>query len=60
MRLGVVGGIAAVAVVLLAVLAYTAMFTVYQTQQALVLRFGEPVRIVTNPGSISSCRSSTM
>lgn len=50
MRLGIAGGILAVVVVLLAIVAYTALFTVYQTQQALVLRFGEPVRIVTSPG----------
>lgn len=29
---------------------YSAMFTVYQTQQALVLRFGEPVRVIEQPG----------
>jgi membrane protease subunit HflC len=50
MRLGIVGGIAAVAIVLLLVLGYSAMFTVNQTQQALVVRLGEPVRIVTQPG----------
>jgi membrane protease subunit HflC len=50
MRLGIAGGVLAVVVVVLAIVAYTAMFTVYQTQQALVVRFGEPVRIVTAPG----------
>ena len=50
MRLGIAGGVLAVIVVVLAVVAYTAVFSVYQTQQALVLRFGEPVRIVTAPG----------
>ncbi|MCK0208069.1 protease modulator HflC [Starkeya koreensis] len=29
---------------------YSALFTVYQTQQALVLRFGEPVRVIEEPG----------
>jgi modulator of FtsH protease HflC len=29
---------------------YLSLFTVYQTQQALVLRFGEPQRIITEPG----------
>jgi membrane protease subunit HflC len=40
------------AVVFAAVLValYSAMFTVYQTQQALVLRFGEPVRVIEQPG----------
>ena len=35
---------------LLAVTAYLTMFTVYQTQQALVLEFGKPKRLVTEPG----------
>ncbi len=29
---------------------YNALFTVHQTQQALVLQFGNPVRVVTDPG----------
>ena len=32
------------------VLGYASLFTVYQTQQALVVRLGEPVRVVTEPG----------
>jgi membrane protease subunit HflC len=32
------------------VAAFGALFTVYQTQQAMVVRFGEPVRIITEPG----------
>ncbi len=28
----------------------SAAFTVHQTQQALILRFGEAIRIVTEPG----------
>jgi modulator of FtsH protease HflC len=42
--------------VLLAILAiallgaYGALFTVYQTKQALVVRFGEPIRVITEPG----------
>jgi len=32
------------------ILGYGAMFTVYQTQQALVVRLGQPVRTVTEPG----------
>jgi membrane protease subunit HflC len=50
MRLGIVGGIAAVVIVLVLVLGYSAVFTLYQTQQALVVRLGEPVRVVTQPG----------
>ncbi len=46
---------AALTVVLLllgiaAVAAYLTLFTVYQTQQALVLEFGKPKRLVTTPG----------
>jgi len=35
---------------LAAVAAYLTLFTVYQTQQALVLEFGKPKRLVTTPG----------
>ncbi|MFQ5618556.1 MAG: protease modulator HflC [Rhodospirillales bacterium] len=44
-RLGLV-----VLVVLLGVLGFSAIFTVYQTEQALILRFGEPRRVITEPG----------
>jgi membrane protease subunit HflC len=50
MKFGVAGGIAAVVILLLLFLGYSALFTVYQTQQALVVRLGEPVRVVTQPG----------
>jgi regulator of protease activity HflC (stomatin/prohibitin superfamily) len=29
---------------------YSAPFTVYQTEQALVVRLGQPIRVVTEPG----------
>ncbi len=32
------------------VLAYSAVFTVHQTEQALVLQFGEPIRVIKDPG----------
>ncbi len=35
---------------IVAIAAYLTLFTVYQTQQALVLEFGKPKRLVTNPG----------
>jgi modulator of FtsH protease HflC len=41
-----VGAVAAVALVVL----LSAMFTVHQTQQALVLQFGNPKRVVQEPG----------
>jgi modulator of FtsH protease HflC len=40
--------LALAAIVLLA--AYGALFTVYQTRQALVVRFGEPIKVITEPG----------
>jgi membrane protease subunit HflC len=30
--------------------AYGSLFTVYQTKQALVVRFGEPIKVITEPG----------
>jgi modulator of FtsH protease HflC len=50
MKLGVAGGIAAALVVLLIILGYGSLFTVYQTRQALVVRLGEPIRVITEPG----------
>jgi membrane protease subunit HflC len=50
MRLNVVGGIIAAVVVVALIIAYSTLFTVYQTRQALVVRLGQPVRIVTEPG----------
>ncbi|MFO1072567.1 MAG: protease modulator HflC [Geminicoccaceae bacterium] len=41
---------AGIAVLLVLFLLYSSLFTVYQTQQALVLQFGNPVRIVQDPG----------
>jgi len=45
----VVAALLAVAALAL-LLAYASLFTVYQTRQALVVRFGEPVRVITQPG----------
>jgi membrane protease subunit HflC len=39
-----------IAVIALGVVAFNAMFTVHQTQQALVLQFGEYKRTITDPG----------
>jgi membrane protease subunit HflC len=50
MRLSLVGGVVAVLVIAALILGYSAMFTVYQTQQALVVRLGQPVRPITEPG----------
>jgi membrane protease subunit HflC len=50
MKGGVIGGIVLVLVIALAIVGYSAAFTVYQTQQALVVRLGEPVRVIREPG----------
>ena len=49
MRVGLLGGIVA-ALILLAIVAGSACYTVDQTQTALLLRFGEPKGVVTEPG----------
>src|SRR5215472_12855261 len=49
MKFNLVGTIVVAAVILL-VVAYGSLFTVYQTRQALVVRLGEPVRVITEPG----------
>jgi membrane protease subunit HflC len=50
MKLGIAGGVLVVLAVLLAIVGYGSLFTVYQTRLALVIRLGEPVRVVTQPG----------
>jgi modulator of FtsH protease HflC len=50
MRLGIAGGVIAVLAVVAIIIGYGSLFTVYQTRQALVVRLGQPVRVVTEPG----------
>jgi len=50
MRLNVIGGVFVVLIVAALIVGYSSIFTVYQTQQALVVRLGEPVRVVPEPG----------
>ncbi len=50
MRLSLVGGAIAVLLLLAAIVGYSTFFTVYQTRQALVVRLGQPVRVITEPG----------
>jgi membrane protease subunit HflC len=50
MKLGFVGGVALILVLAALVIGYSSLFTVYQTQQALVVRLGNPVRVVDEPG----------
>ena len=49
MKLGFVGGVLLILLVLAGAAAYSALFTVNQTHQALVLRFGDPVRVISDP-----------
>ena len=46
----VVAGFLALIAAVVVILGYSSVFTVYQTRQALVLRFGEPIRVITEPG----------
>ena len=50
MRPSLAGGTLAVLVLIALVVAYSTLFTVYQTKQALVVRLGQPVRVITEPG----------
>ncbi len=50
MKGGFFGGLGLVILVVLAIVGYSSLFVVDQTQQALVLRFGNPVRVVSEPG----------
>src|SRR5271154_990101 len=50
MRPGLTGGAIAVILLIAVVVGYSTLFTVSQTQQALVVRLGKPVRVITDPG----------
>jgi modulator of FtsH protease HflC len=50
MKPGVFGGMVAALIIVALIIAYGALFTVYQTRQALVVRLGQPIRVVTEPG----------
>ncbi len=50
MRLNIAGGVLIVVLLAALLVAYSSFFTVYQTQQALVVRLGQPVRVVNEPG----------
>jgi membrane protease subunit HflC len=47
---GVSGIVALLLLFAVLIVGYSSTFTVYQTQQALVVRLGEPVRVITEPG----------
>ena len=50
MRSPVTGILLLLLVLLLIIVGYSSVFTVQQTEQALVVRFGAPVEVVTDPG----------
>ena len=50
MRLNFIGGVIVVILAAVLIVAYSSLFTVYQTQQALVLRLGQPQQPITEPG----------
>jgi membrane protease subunit HflC len=49
MRRGLFGGLGLVILAIVAFIGYLSVFIVYQTEQALVLRFGDPVRVINAP-----------
>jgi membrane protease subunit HflC len=50
MRVNFIGGVIAVIAVAALIIGYSSLFTVYQTQQALVVRLGKVVHVVDQPG----------
>lgn len=59
MKTGISGIVALIVLFAVIVIGYSSIFTVRQTEQVLVVRLGEPVRVVTEPGLNFRCRSST-
>jgi membrane protease subunit HflC len=50
MKTGIAGIVALIVLLAAIVIGYSSLFTVTQTEQVLVVRLGEPVRVVTEPG----------
>jgi membrane protease subunit HflC len=50
MRINFVGGLVAALVLVALLFAYGTLFQVYQTRQAIVVRFGNPVDVINTPG----------
>ena len=50
MKSGISGFVALIVLLVIVVFGYAAIFTVRQTEQVLVVRLGEPKRVVTEPG----------
>ncbi len=50
MKTSITGIVALFVLLIVAIAAYSSLFIVRQTEQALVVRLGEPIRVVTQPG----------
>jgi modulator of FtsH protease HflC len=50
MRFNLTGGVIAALALVALIIAYGSLFTVYQTDQVIVVQLGEPIRVVTEPG----------
>jgi membrane protease subunit HflC len=50
MRFNLAGGVIAAVLLVALIVLYGSVFTVYQTDQAIVVRLGQPIRVVTEPG----------
>jgi membrane protease subunit HflC len=50
MKLNFIGGVIGVLALAALIIGYSSLFTIYQTQQALVLRLGNPQAPITEPG----------
>src|SRR3954447_11717763 len=50
MRSGISGIVALFVLIVVLVVGYSLVFTVSQTEQVLLVRLGEPIRVVTQPG----------
>ena len=50
MKSPVAGVVALILLFVVIIVGYSSVFTVAQTEQVLVVRLGEPVRVVTEPG----------
>jgi membrane protease subunit HflC len=50
MKSGISGVVALIVLLVVVIVGFSSVYTVRQTEQALVVRLGEPVRVVTEPG----------
>lgn len=59
MRRSFFSGIGLVIIAVIAFIAYLSVFVVSQTEQALVLRFGDPVRVINAPPNLAATAANT-